>query len=234
MVRMGMMACMLWGQGEGEQWVGHGVPLSRPPVPFQPGLPQRHLRVPRQHLEGGSLPGAVHTQEAEALQGAKRGYRQPCPCPQCHLSVCLALTSPGGMATQSRSTAGAFLRRYTCAAEPGAGCSPRDTHQRDRGLQERLEPPKRGTGQGPAPRHAPWSGPSAAGGGCAGGCCPPSPSPWPHPRPPPPARAAAEPVAWGQQRQGHFQGCLPHGHPTVAPRPVLTRAAGRSDIAAGG
>lgn len=54
----------------------HGVEGMKartlPPVPFQPGLPQRHLCVPRQHLEGGRLPGAVHPQEAEAL-GRRRG-----------------------------------------------------------------------------------------------------------------------------------------------------------------
>lgn len=38
-------------------------------MPLQPGLSQRHLCVPRQHLEGGSFPGTVHPQEAKALRG---------------------------------------------------------------------------------------------------------------------------------------------------------------------
>lgn len=48
---------------------------------------------------------------------AEQGHWQPWPCPQSFLSVHLSLTSPGGMATQSLSTAGAFLRRYTCMEE---------------------------------------------------------------------------------------------------------------------
>lgn len=227
---MGMMACMLWGQGEGEQWVGHGVRLSRPPVPFQPGLPQRHLRVPRQHLEGGSLPGAVHTQEAEALQGANRGYRQPCPCPQCHLSVCPALTSPGGMATQSRSTAGAFLRRYTCAAEPALG-APHPTPTSGTGGYRRGWSPQ-SEGRGRVRPHGTHLGQVlqqqevAVGGGAA------------HPRPLP----GHVPVLLPQRGQlqspwpgdNSVRGTSRAAHPTAAPRPVLTRAAGRSGIAAGG
>lgn len=42
------------------------VPML-PPVSLQPGLPQRHFSVPRQHLEGGCLPCTVHPQQPEAL-----------------------------------------------------------------------------------------------------------------------------------------------------------------------
>lgn len=84
----------------------------------------------------------------------------------------------------------------SCAGKPagqscgGSGSPPAPT--RGIGAMGELQP----RSEGPAAGHTPWSGPSAAGGGRAGRCCPPSLAPWPRPGPRPPARAAPEPVAW--------------------------------------
>lgn len=177
-------------ESEREHGVGGMKARTLPPVPFQPGLPQRHLRVPRQHLEGGRLPGAVHPQEAEAL-GRAGGQQQP----RCRRSPAVppAPTSPAGMARHSRSTAGARRCRYTCGRGGhhmhSVPCPWDTSHRPSRGTG--------GSGRGSSPGHAPWSGPSAAARRRAAGNCPPSPAPGPRPGPRPPAGAAAEPGAWG-------------------------------------
>lgn len=83
-----------------------------PPVSLQPGLPQCHFCVSRQHLEGGCFPSTIHPQQPEALwsSGLSSSPYPPSYPPSAQPP---ALTSPGGTARHSRSTAGARRYRYT-------------------------------------------------------------------------------------------------------------------------
>lgn len=56
-----------------------------PPVSLQPGLPQCHFCVSRQHLEGGCFPSTIHPQQPEALwsSGLSSSPYPPLLYPQC-------------------------------------------------------------------------------------------------------------------------------------------------------
>lgn len=192
---------MLWRHGEGSKpW----SPCIHPPVPLQPGLPQRHLCVPCQHLEGGRFPSPVHPQEAKALWGQSSVTGSPGPARR---AICLSFCpSP---------LRGGWPRRAgprpepSCADTPawrrgGPGCSLLSLPGALAGLELTT---------GSSPTHPPWSGPSEAGGGRVGRCCPPSPAPWPRPGPHLPVRAAPEPVGCGNSGKGTSRAVHALEHP---------------------
>lgn len=178
------------------------VPML-PPVSLQPGLPQRHFGVPRQHLEGGCLPCTVHPQQPEALWSSGLSS-SPDPT---------AVRGPQHSPHQvgQPGTAGPLLEHVGTDTPTGSGITVRHSTScpGDTAPSSGMGAMGRGTCS-----HTPWSGPSAAGRHCAVWCCPPAPAPGLRPHPHPPVRAAAEHVVWGSS-SGE-----PPGSPIVPSAPI--------------
>lgn len=97
----------------------HGVPAFTHLCPFNQASPSVTSVSPVSILKVEVFPAPFtprRPKHCEGRAGSPAALALPA-VPSVCLCVHLSLTSPGGMATQSLSTAGAFLRRYTCVED---------------------------------------------------------------------------------------------------------------------